>query len=199
MRVQVTLAVIAMTVLLAGCSANRISGSYTTGESHEPAQRDVAASHALTEQARELLESDVTQAEKLLREALDLDLYNGVAHNNLGVIFLKADRLYDAAQEFEWARKLLPGHPDPRLNLAIALQRAERPREALEAARAALEAQPGHLGATQAIASIQISAGMDDDKTIDMLKSITERSPEAEWRSWATESRIRLESRIAQP
>ena len=34
--------------------------------------------------------------------------------------------LYDAAAEFEWARKLMPGHPDPRLNLAITLERAGR-------------------------------------------------------------------------
>jgi hypothetical protein len=50
-------------------------------------------------------------------EALSADLFFGLAHNNLGVLYLKEDKLYEAANEFEWARKLMPGHPDPRMNL----------------------------------------------------------------------------------
>ena len=33
-------------------------------------------------------------------------------HGNLGVLYLNRGELYEAASEFEWARRLLPGHPD---------------------------------------------------------------------------------------
>lgn len=41
--------------------------------------------------------------------------------------------LHKAASEFEWARKLMPGYPDPRLNLAMTLEEAGRIDEASEA------------------------------------------------------------------
>ena len=37
------------------------------------------------------------QAEEMLREALTVDLYHGPAHNNLGVLFLRQSKLYEAA------------------------------------------------------------------------------------------------------
>ncbi len=187
--------------VLSGCASQqaRVTGPYTGGEATATVQRDVAGSLEKTEAARAVLVSDPVQAEALLRIALDQDLYNGVAHNNLGVLFLRAGKLYESAQEFEWARKLLPGHADPRLNLAIALQRADKPNEALEAARSALEVQPGHLAAIQAVAVIQVQAGLVDEKTTGLLASIVERCPEAEWRDWATEAKLRIESRQAAP
>ncbi len=39
-------------------------------------------------------------------------------------MFLGQRKLYEAANEFEWAKKLLPGHPDPRVNLARTLEEA---------------------------------------------------------------------------
>lgn len=193
------LCAVAILAVFPGCAANsaRVAGPYTGGEATATVQRDVAGSLEKTAAARAVLVSDPAKAEALLRVALDLDLYNGVAHNNLGVLFLHAGKLYESAQEFEWARKLLPGHPDPRLNLAIALQRADKPNEALEAARSALEVQPGHLPAIQAVAVIQVQAGLVDEKTSDLLASIVERCQEAEWRDWATEARLRIEAKKA--
>lgn len=60
---------------------------------------------------------DIAKAERLFRSALAADPYCGPAHNDLGVVYLKGGQLYEAAAEFDWARKLMPGHPDPRLNL----------------------------------------------------------------------------------
>jgi tetratricopeptide (TPR) repeat protein len=201
MRCTLTSALIAAVMLAAfpGCASQqaRVAGPYTGGEATATVQRDVAGSLEKTAAACAVLTSDPAQAEALLRVALDLDLYNGVAHNNLGVLFLHAGKLYESAQEFEWARKLLPGHPDPRLNLAIAMQRADKPNEALEAARSALEVQPGHLAAMQAIAIIQVQAGLVDEKTTGLLASIVERCPEAEWRDWATEAKLRIEAKQA--
>lgn len=165
---------------LPGCVASK-SGPYTP---QSEAQRDPQESQRLTMRAAELMESDPAQAEKLLREALTKDLYDGPAHNNLGVLYLKQGRLYEAASEFEWARKLLPGLPDPRMNLALTLERAGRTKEALDTYRTALEVYPGHIQSMQAIARLQVRSGKTDDMTQDFLREIALRGG-TEWREWA--------------
>ena len=108
----------------------------------------------------------------------------------LGVIHLTQGRLYQAATEFEWARKLMPGHPDPRLNLALALERGGRITEALEAFDAALEVYPNHLPTVMALARCQVRHHRADDRTDDLLHDIALRGDQ-EWRSWARSQQIR--------
>ena len=89
----------------------------------------------LSSRAADLVESDPEAAERMLREALGADLFFGPAHNNLGVLYLREGKLYEAAGEFEWARKLVPGHPDPRMNLALTLEQAGQVDEAIRTYR----------------------------------------------------------------
>jgi len=56
---------------------------------------------------------------------------------------------YAAANEFEWARKLMPGHPDPPTNLALTLERAGQEDRALAEYDAALEVYAGYMPALQ--------------------------------------------------
>jgi Flp pilus assembly protein TadD len=88
----------------------------TPHETPRELYRNSLKARELTEKAAEIVTSDPEKAERLLREALTADVYHGPAHNNLGVVYLKQGELYEAAHEFEWARKLMPGHPDPRMN-----------------------------------------------------------------------------------
>ena len=99
--------------------------------------------------------SEPAKAELLLCEELTADLYCGPAHNNLGVIFLNRGNLYAAAGDFEWARKLLPGQPDPRKNLALGLERAERTDDALATYATALDDYRDHLPTLQAMSLLQ--------------------------------------------
>lgn len=138
------------------------------------------------------IDDDLDAAERLLREALTHDLYCGPAHNNLGVVFLKRGQLYEAASEFEWARKLMPGHPDPRLNLGLTLERAVRTDEALAAYTAALEVYSDHLPSMQALVKLQVRAGREDERTERMLKEIALRSEDEGWREWAKEQLVRV-------
>jgi tetratricopeptide (TPR) repeat protein len=102
-------AALAVLVLASGCATTKPPGPYSP---MTEAGRDPAASQRLTQEAVALMVSEPTRAESLLREALNSDLYNGPAHNNLGALYLAQGKLYEAAGEFEWARKLMPGHPD---------------------------------------------------------------------------------------
>jgi len=138
----------------------------------------------LTAEAIGLLAAEPVEAERLLREALKADLYHGPAHNNLGVLHLNRGELYEAAEEFDWARRLMPGHPDPRINLGIALERGGKVHEALDAYASALEVYPDHLPAIQALARCQLRHGEPDDRTDELLRLIAYRGT-PEWRGWA--------------
>ncbi|MFN0012194.1 MAG: tetratricopeptide repeat protein [Phycisphaerales bacterium] len=171
-------------VSLTGCTN---TGGYSTSPYTDMGgvPRDTAASERLALRAADVIEADPPAAEKLLREALALDLYNGPAHNNLGTLLLTRGDLYEAASEFEWAKKLLPGHPDPRVNLALTLERAGRTDEALATYDAALEVYPNHLGATQGLVRLQLRSGRADDRTLAMLQEVAMRGESDQWRSWA--------------
>lgn len=173
---------------LVGCGSAR--GPYSDDGS---AHRDIAKAERVYQEALAVIDKDATAAEKLLRDAMGFDLYHGPAHNNLGVLLLKQGRLYDAAEEFEWARKLLPGFPEPRVNLAIALERGGKHADAIDAARTALEVRPGNLPALQTLTYIQVNQAMTDDHTLANLDRIVARSVDPLWRTWAELHRDRLQ------
>lgn len=182
--------VAAITLLLPGCVAPEPAGP---GAPMTDVARDPAASARLSQEAASLMQSDPARAESLLRAALDADLYNGPAHNNLGTLHLARGNLYEAASEFEWARKLMPGHPDPRLNLALTLERAGRTDEALATYATALEIHPEHIPTIQAMTRLQLRASRTDDRTPSMLDQIALRGETQQWRDWATLQRARIE------
>ena len=177
--------------VLVNCSHGR--GPYNAQASD---QRDIRKAEEVYQQAVAVIASNPEKAKGLLREALGYDLYHGAAHNNLGVLLLGEDELYDAAEEFEWARKLMPGHPEPRVNLAITLERGGKHGDAIDAAKTALEVRPGHLGAMETLAYIQVREGLEDKATKDYLDAIIYRSDDAAWKDWATRQRLRLDGRL---
>lgn len=169
-----------------GCAA-RARGPYTTPTE---GARDTAKAQVLTQRAAALMAKgsidDRAKAESLLREALDADLYHGPAHNNLGVLYLAQGKLYEAASEFEWAKKLMPGHPDPRVNLALVLERAGRADQALAEYDSALESVPHDIGALQGKARLAVRSGRADQSIREALQVIAMRGETDQWRQWAT-------------
>jgi Flp pilus assembly protein TadD len=197
-RAAGVLACIALAAAVAGCAPQKVSSSpYAT---QPEVDRNATRAEQLTRRAVEVMDASTAdnarendakaetllrEAEALLREALAADLYHGPAHNNLGVVFLRQGKLYEAANEFEWARKLMPGNPDPRFNLALTLERAVRVDEALAMYATALEVQAEHLPSMQGLARLQIRQRKTDARTDGLLREIAFRGSSAEWRSWA--------------
>ena len=140
--------------------------------------------------------SEPGEAERLLREALG-DLFFGPAHNNLGVLHLKAGRLYEAAEEFEWARKLMPGHPDPRMNLALTLEQAGKVDEAIQTYKTALEVWPGYIGTIQALARLEVKSGRKSPELAGWLDEVALRGETEGWREWSRREIARLEKAAA--
>lgn len=173
---------------LSGCASSRNAGPYAPASETD---RDEIKARRLNVDAAKVIDTDPAKAEALLREALTADLYCGPAHNNLGIVCLKRGELYAAATEFEWARKLLPGLPDPRMNLALTLERAGRTDEALATYATALEVYPNHLPTLEAMALLQVKSGKTDDRTRHMLQEIAMRGESEKWREWARAQSLR--------
>jgi len=174
-------------VVLAGCG----SSGRSPYASDDRVERHPELARELYARAVETGRSDPAEAERLLRRALAADLYHGPAHNNLGVLLLGRGELYEAASEFEWARKLMPGYPAPRVNLALTLERAGKTDEALDAYDAALAVYEGHLPAMQGKARLQIESRRADSETAALLDEIALRG-DAEWREWAQIWKVKL-------
>ena len=166
---------------LAGCRSAAPS-PYTP-----PAEgmRSTVEAEKLSREGADLSEKNPTEAEALFRGALTKDLFYGPAHNNLGVLYLKQQKLYEAANEFEWARKLMPGHPDPRVNLAITLELAGRVNEALASYCAALEVYTDYLPAIEGLASLTVRAGKKDERLASWLDTIALHGESDPWKNWA--------------
>lgn len=181
---------ILMTALLIGCGSAR-PGPYAEQSS---LRRDTAKAQELNQKAADLIQTDPEKAERLLRAALAHDLHFGPAHNNLGVIFLAKGNLYEASSEFEWARKLMPGHPDPRINLAIALERGGQIEDAIATYEAVLETRPELDAAMIGLASTQLRHRRANDRTALLLSKIASGGKDPAVRQWALDQQERLAS-----
>jgi tetratricopeptide (TPR) repeat protein len=182
-RSALTVALFVAGAAAAACGGPRASeGPYADGGTPP---RNEARAGALVEEASEAMTGDPDRAEVLLREALAADLFHAKAHNNLGVLLLAKDDLYGAAHEFEWARKLLPGHPEPRLNLAITLERAGQVLEAEASYASALDVYPGYMPAVQGAARLAVAEGRRPAELRGWLEAIALGGESQVWRTWA--------------
>lgn len=165
-----------------GCTSSQKRKS----DEAQTSTRDPAKAEECHQKALKALEADDTkQAEVLLREALNHDLFHGPAHNNLGTILLQRGELYEAAEQFEYARKLLPGHPDPRHNLASTLEIAGRTDDAIQTYKTALEVYPNYLPSVMGLARLQVQMNRTDTDTPGLLREISMRADDQRWRDWA--------------
>lgn len=169
-------------LLAATACRSAATGPYSAPDA---VSRETTQAEALNREAADLVHSDSERAEALLREALTADLFYGPAHNNLGVIYLERGELYEAANEFEWARKLMPDSADPWLNLALVLESAGRSDDAASAYGAILEAHPAHIAARQARARLAAQLGHYPVTFAEDLREVALRGESAAWRSWA--------------
>ena len=174
-------AICTLGLLLAGCRASS-TGPYSP---LVEGARDTTAAEKLNRKAADLIDTAPVEAESLLREALTKDVFYGPAHNNLGVVYMNQGKLFEAANEFEWARKLLPDSPNPRVNLALTMERAGRVEDAFRSYLAALEVAPESVAAIQGAAHNLLARSATDDRLNGWLRTISLRGESDAWRNWA--------------
>ncbi len=114
-----------------------------------------ATAPALVRRGTERLEAgDYPAAERLYREALELDSRSYDAHLNLGVVYGLLDRNREAALSLEQAIRLDPGRADAYALLTIAYIKTGRAAEAIVQLEKALEIDPEHPRAREILHSI---------------------------------------------
>jgi Flp pilus assembly protein TadD len=186
-RTQVVFAFVLLTCISCAATSPR-----KVPPTHDAANGDPKRAHGLALEAVDVIEANPVKAEELLHSALKADPYDGAAHNDLGVLYFRQSRLYEAASEFEVARKLMPGNPDPRLNLGLTFEKAGLYERAFSAYGAALEASPTHIRTIEAIARLTLRTGRTNDRLAGMLEDIALRGETSNWRSWAKEQMSRV-------
>ena len=83
----------------------------------------------------------------------------------------------------------MPGHPDPRMNLALTLEKAGKWDEAIQTYKTALEVYPGHIPTEQALARILIRRDPGSSDLPSLLEKLQLHGETASWREWAREAR----------
>lgn len=106
--------------------------------------------------ARESLQQGrIDEAIRMLLEAIARDARNGEAYELLGVAYAQKGMSTEGIQALSSAVNLNQSSPSARINLAVALQRANRTQEAIFQLQEALRIDPGNAKAQQALASVQ--------------------------------------------
>jgi Flp pilus assembly protein TadD len=165
-----------MLATVAGCN---------TAPRSDTGEDTIAVADAMVVEATALMATDPQRAAELLDRALAINAHDARAHNNRGVLHLQAGSYFDAANAFDTARRLMPSHPGPRVNLGLLLERAGRIDDAIAEYRKAIEVADGHMPAVQALARCQVRNGRGDDDTIALLRTIGIRGSDETWRGWA--------------
>ena len=184
-------AIVLCALLVTGCA----TGNHRAGLRHDRAsgpQNQQAACSMNEEGLRLLEEGDIEDAEERFRKALDHDLYYAPAHNNLGLTLLDQDEYYEAALEFDFARRLMPRAIEPRNNLGILYEELGRLGRACGEYEAALNLNPDSLITMRHLARAYVKANKKDEKLTTLLEKILLIPDGDAWDLWARGQLIRV-------
>ncbi len=161
---------------------------YTT---QPPVSSDVnqRAQHLNSRGLRAFEIGNLAKAEQLFREALEVDVNFGPAHNNLGQIYLARHQLYLAAWEFEYAANLMPELVEPIINQGLAYETGERMDRAAEIYQEAYNRQSNHPVAIASLVRARIKQDADPYEIAYLLDELIMHDGRREWVEWAKELR----------
>lgn len=151
-------------------------------------RRDTDKARQLNAEAvEEITDGDLDDAEAKLKKALTADLFFGPAHNNLGTVYLRQQKYYLAAWEFQYAVKLMPTQAEPRNNLGLVFEAVGRPDEAEKHYDEALQLAPDAVEITANLARLRVRQGRRDERTRHLLQDVVLKDTRPTWVNWARE------------
>ena len=128
-----------------------------------------------------------TRPAKAFQTALSADLFFGPAHNNLGTVYLRQQKYYLAAWEFQYAEQLMPHQAEPRNNLGLVYEAVGKLDDAANSYEQALDLEPENPRIAGNLARVYIRGNRTDDKTRKLLESIVMKDTRPDWIAWARE------------
>ncbi len=188
--IMIMIAITASAPFLAGCQhlrpATRAAAAYETLPKDPHRDTEAARQH----QARGvqlLKDGQIDQASQAFQAALSADLLFGPAHNNLGTIYLRQQKYYLAAWEFQYAEKLMPHQAEPRNNLGLVYEAVGKLDDAAKSYERALDLEPENPRVTGNLARVYVRGNRTDDRTRKLLEAVVVRDNRPEWIAWARE------------
>ena len=183
MRYPLLLLAIATALLAGGCQ----DGHRTTVATSPNATPNTALARQENDRAYALIvQGKDHEAERVLLTAIEADVTFGPAHNNLGLIYYRQGRYYEAAWEFYNTTKLMPYQPDVRNNLGMVLEldttKYDQAIQAYEKARKLAPDNPEYLAN---LARVKDKRGDRDQDMVKLLQELAFKDPRPDWRDWA--------------
>jgi tetratricopeptide (TPR) repeat protein len=169
--------------ILLACAGCAPAPTRSTPEPREASPEQTMPQPALARSDHELL---------ALQSRVQERPFDGAARNSLGVAYLQQGRLGEAAAEFDEARRLLPGRPDPRLNLGLVFERSGRLHDSLAMYQSALDVDQDCMPAKQAVAHMRTLLAKNGADLTALLNEIALRGQTPTWRAWA-QAQLRAE------
>jgi Flp pilus assembly protein TadD len=177
----------------AGCNNNWYHGRSATVESEyktvasDPTRNTQLAKEYNTIAIKALKDGDIDEAERRLQDALASDVFFGPAHNNLGHVYFVQKKYYLAAWEFQYAAKLMPNNAEPKNNLAMVLEAAGKPADAVKYYKQALAIQPDNPELIANLARVYVKQKQNTPQTRELLNEIVLKDARSDWTCWASE------------
>lgn len=172
--------------LLSACArwTQQAARSYTTVVAD--GQHDADAARAHCERAAQAFDNGhLEKAEAALQDALIADVSYAPAHNNLGHVYFEQGRLYLAAWEFEYARRLLPNSAEVTNNLGLVYEAGQQLPRAIEHYRLAVALDPGNPVLAGNLARALVREGEDSPEVTALLQTLALHDTRADWVAWA--------------
>jgi len=158
----------------------------------EHRQRQQKAQKTYLEGVRALDKGDLSQARTHFTRAIALDPCHGAAHNDLGVVYYKQGRLYDAAVEFDDAAKNTVDRHEPFYNLGTVFEDAGQLRKAAEAYQNALRIAPGEVWVMENLARTYVKLNTNHQESTQLLEDLLLKEEREDWRHWIKTQLYRL-------
>lgn len=184
-----------------------LTGCHRTATRPEPYQSVAEDANRDTKTARlenakalkDIDKGELDPAEKALKAALTADPFFGPAHNNLGIVYMRQKKHYQAAWEFQYAAKLMPYSPEPRSNLGMVYEAVGRLDAAEKYYGEALNLQPDNPELIGNLARTLVRENRKDERTAKLLQDLVMRDTRLEWVAWAKEHLALLRTLQAAP
>lgn len=173
---------------LAGCSISHSQLVKASGKPHSPQLNTPQRLEAkkLNAKAIKLIhKDDLDNAERLLKQAIAKDPGYAAAHNSLGEIYYRQDRLYEAAWQFQYAAKLMPRRAEPLNNLGLVFEKANELDKAVTRYEAALKLDPDNTQIIGNLARAKVARGDHDKELRHLLQTLAVKDSRPAWRRWA--------------
>lgn len=169
-----------------GCSSKKPPAGPNYQTVGRDPRRDTETARAENARAVELMDKgEWSKAEDALKRALAADVMFGPAHNNLGKIYYRQNKLYLAAWEFEYAAKLMPHQAEPKNNIGLVYEAAGKWNEAVDHYDQALSIEPENPELIGNAARARIRRGDTGPEVRQLLQKLVMIDTRPQWVSWA--------------